>query len=93
MEGNDCLLPLFGYDADLDIALLNVEHGIRWIPLREDDLVLLIVRYSPAPVHGGEKRFDVEGRLPLSLHANFPSIIGLKGVAHSQTPRRDGRIG
>ena len=60
VEGDDRLLPQLGYDADLDLALLDVEDGIRRVPLREDLLILPIVRYCPSPVHGAEEGFHVE---------------------------------
>src|ERR1700730_11911599 len=65
MDCDDCFLPQVRKDGDLDLAVLNVKDSIRQISLREDGLILLISRYGPAPVHGGEKRFDVEGLLPL----------------------------
>jgi hypothetical protein len=61
MEGDHGFLSLFGYDADLDFALLNVKDRIRWLALPEDSLTLSIFRNSPSPACGGEKRFDVEG--------------------------------
>ena len=54
-------LPLLGDDADLDLAFLDVKDGIRRVSLREDLLLLPVVRHGPAAVHGGEKHLDVEG--------------------------------
>jgi hypothetical protein len=42
VEGDDCFLARLGDDADLDLALLNVKDGIRWVALREDFLILAI---------------------------------------------------
>src|SRR5271163_4944797 len=68
VAGDYRFLSLFGYYADLDVALLNEKDGIRRIALPEDLLILSIFGNGPATVNGGEKRFDVEGRLPLGLH-------------------------
>ena len=35
-------LPLFGYDSDLDLAFLDVEHRIRRFALREDHFIFTI---------------------------------------------------
>src|SRR5487761_1280863 len=63
MDCDDRFLPLLGNNVNLDLALLHEKDRVRRISLAEDRLALSIFRYAPAPVHGGEKRFDVEGRL------------------------------
>ena len=39
-NGHDSFFALLGHDGELDLAGLNVEHGIRCIPLRKDQLTL-----------------------------------------------------
>ena len=70
MDCDDRFLPLLGNNADLDLAFLNVKDRIRMIPLQEDPFILSIRRYGRTPIHGGEKRCDLEGRLALCLHEN-----------------------
>jgi hypothetical protein len=36
VERDDRFFPLLGYDVNLDLALLNVEDGIRWLSLSKD---------------------------------------------------------
>ena len=59
MEGDNRLLAVLGYDADLDLALLDVKDGIRLVPLGEDSLIFAITRYGPALVHGVEEVFTL----------------------------------
>ena len=74
MDCDDRFLPLLGNNVDLDLAFLNVKHRIRQIPLQEDPPILSICRYGPTPIHGGEKRCNIEGRLALCVHEKFPSM-------------------
>ena len=73
VERDDRFLPLLGDDADLDLALLNVKDGIRRVALREDFLILAIVRYGPPAVHGAEEGFHVERLFFLFALATTPS--------------------
>ena len=61
-ERDDRLLPLLGDDADLDLALLDVEDRIRG-RLRADLLILAIFRRGSPAVHDVEEHLDVEGLL------------------------------
>src|SRR6476659_5840738 len=54
---NDRFLTLRGNDRDLDLAFLNVEHGIRGLVLREDNVVLLVLNDAPTLASFGEKGF------------------------------------
>jgi CRP-like cAMP-binding protein len=47
--------------SDLDLACLNVKDGIRRVSLREDLLVLPVVRHGPPAVHGAEEHLHLEG--------------------------------
>jgi hypothetical protein len=60
VQGNDCFLARFGYDVDLDLALLNVKDGIRPVALREDFLILAIGVYGPPAVRPAEEGIHVE---------------------------------
>ena len=80
MDCDNGFLPPFGDNADLDLALLNVKDRIRRVPLQEDLFALSIRRYGPAPVHGGKKRFDIEGQLPLCFHESSSRPSGATSV-------------
>jgi hypothetical protein len=51
---------LVGNNGDLDLPLLHVEHSIRSVALREDDLILAIFGYGSALADFGEKGFGIE---------------------------------
>jgi hypothetical protein len=67
MEGDHCLLAKFVDYADLDLALLNVKHGISRIALRKHRLIFAIGRNASAAIHSGKKCIDVERGLLLLL--------------------------
>jgi len=62
-------IALRGNDRDLDLAFLNVEHGIRRLVLREDDVVLLVLNDAPTLASFGEKGFRIDGRGCFDCHA------------------------
>ena len=39
-DGHDGFFALLGHNRELDLALLQIKHGIRRIPLRKDNVVL-----------------------------------------------------
>ena len=55
-----CLLPLLGNDGDLDLTLLDVEHRIRRIALREDNFIRPVLGQGSATIYGGEKYLRVK---------------------------------
>ena len=66
LRGPDCddrLFPLPGNDSDFELALLDVEHGVRGIALLEDSLILAILGYGSALADLGEKTLWIERRL------------------------------
>jgi hypothetical protein len=63
VKGNNRLFALLGYDGDFDLALLDVEDGIRPVALREDPLLVAIIRYGPLAVHGAKEGLHVEWTL------------------------------
>jgi hypothetical protein len=76
VERDDRLPTLLGDDADLDLALLNVEDGISRVALREDLLVLPIFRHGPPRGHGVEEDLDVKWlRFPCLGHHFQPYIL------------------
>jgi hypothetical protein len=57
---DDRFFPLVGNNGDLDLPLLHVEHSIRSVALREDDLILAIFGYGSALADFGEIGFGIE---------------------------------
>src|SRR6185312_16541755 len=53
---DDRLFPLPGNDSDFELALLDVEHGVRGIALLEDSLILAILGYGSALADLGRER-------------------------------------
>ena len=64
----------------LDLALLDVEDGIRLVPLGEDFLIPAITRYRPCPIHGAEEGLHVERTCLLRLGHAFPSPFPIARV-------------
>src|SRR5581483_8680952 len=71
----DRLLSLLGYNADFDLALLDVEDGIRRLTLGEDFFVFAIRPYSPAATHAVEKGLHIEWNFLLGFGHRFLSPI------------------
>src|SRR5271154_3228954 len=53
-------LALLGDNENLDPSLLNIEHGIRGVSLRKDDLVLVKFENGFALADLGEKEFWIK---------------------------------
>ena len=51
------------------ILTLNVEHGIRGLVLREDNVILLVLNDAPSHASFGEKVFHIDGRSRFDCHA------------------------
>jgi hypothetical protein len=59
-------------NGDLDLAFLDVEYGIRWIALREDDLTLAIFGYGSFLANFGEEGFRIERWSSSGRHSRRP---------------------
>jgi len=77
MDCDNGFLPLFGDNADLDLALLNVKDRIGGVALGKNDLAFLIDRYRLAVPHFGEKGFRIKCASCL-VHQAVLSIAALK---------------
>src|SRR4029453_10706982 len=73
---DDGLFPLVGNNGDLDLAFLDIEHGIRRVALREDDLILAIFGYASALADFGEKGFGIERHSSFGRHDTSPRSHG-----------------
>ena len=54
-DGDDGFFALLGKDGDLDLALLDVEDGIRRVALREDRFILAKFGEASPPADFGEE--------------------------------------
>jgi hypothetical protein len=54
---------VLGDDGKLEITFLDMQHGIGWVALREDLVVLRIGRECASFASGGEKTIGIEGLL------------------------------
>jgi hypothetical protein len=84
MERDDRLLAPLGYDAELDPALLDIEDGIRRVSLREDLLIVSVVRNVAAAISGVEELFEVEQR-GTTLGLRCADCAGLAQASHVST--------
>jgi len=53
-------LALLGHDGQLDLSLLNVEHGVRDVALRKHGLILVKFNNRLAHAHLGEEVFGIK---------------------------------
>jgi hypothetical protein len=60
VQRNDCFLTRVGYNADLDLALLDLKNGVRRVALREDLLVFAVGRNGPPAVGLAEEGIHIE---------------------------------
>src|SRR3981189_2619479 len=84
---DDRLLPLVGNDGNLDLALLDIEDGIRGIALREDNLILAILGYGSSLADFGEKGLGIECWSSFFGH-NRASGLRRQFVSKTITPPR-----
>src|SRR6476660_8814752 len=73
-ECDDGFLPLLGSDGDFDLAFLDVENGIRRVPLREDNPILAVPADAPSLADFSEKGFWIERRSLFNRHRTTCSI-------------------
>jgi hypothetical protein len=55
-----CFLASFGDDRKSNLASLDIKHGVSWVSLREDGLLLGQGNGLSALAHGGERLLGVE---------------------------------
>src|SRR5438128_4426988 len=65
-----------GYDGELDLAVLNIEHGICRCPLREDDVLLGALHDRPSLAASGQEGISVhtQASAALQLKAHVTSL-------------------
>src|SRR5208282_3690281 len=78
------LLALLGHDRDLNLAVLNIEHGIGSIALEEDRLSLFEFEIGSAQTNRGKKRADVEVQRRL-LSGRSPYLACQNSCSHFRT--------
>ena len=59
-DGDYGFLSLFGNHRELELAFLNIENRVREIALRENNLIVLILRYRFSLADFGEKPLGVK---------------------------------
>src|ERR1700722_3987388 len=57
---DDGFLAKLGNDRDFDLARVYVKDRIRWVSLRVDNLIFLIIRRGPSRVFLGEQSHHVK---------------------------------
>jgi hypothetical protein len=84
---DDRFLALIGYDGQLDLALLNVEHLVGDITLLEHVLIFKEIQYRLSLSDFGEKHFRIESIL--GRHDENPfSTFRRMGVHPSPVPEK-----
>jgi hypothetical protein len=74
-DRDDRLFSLFGDDREFDLAFLDVEDGVGRLALRENFLVLLVIRQGPSFVDLGQKHFAIESRWSFPFHKAASTYI------------------
>ena len=79
---DDRFLALLGDDADLHLALLDIEDRIGNVSLRKDDLPLAVSRIAATLADFGKEDFWIERRARLVVHrlASFALRCGKKSI-------------
>src|ERR1700730_17719253 len=71
-DSDDCFLALLRNDGELDLALLYVKNRVRDLPLRKNNLILLIFGYLSSIAYFGEKYLGIkQGLIPLLHGSHF----------------------
>src|SRR5271165_2735843 len=69
-NGDDGFLSLLGNHRELELAFLNIENRVRDVALRENNLILLILRYRFSLTDFGEKFLGIKRGLALLCHGD-----------------------
>jgi len=59
-NGNHGFFALFGDDSELDLAFVDIEDGVRGIPLQEDLVILPVINQRPSVACSGKKGIGIE---------------------------------
>lgn len=73
-NGNHAFLSAFGEDAQLDPARLEIEYGIRRIPLGKEGMFFVHAQKRFTAVDFREKRFWIKRRIGFRCHKDIWEI-------------------
>jgi hypothetical protein len=80
MYGDDRFLASLRNHGDFAITLMNVEHAVAAIPLREDDFAFFVGVHASAPVSvsGCEEGFEIKNPFVLFHGTRPPKVEPLR---------------
>src|ERR1700722_10063956 len=70
-NGDYGFLSLFGNHRELELAFLNIENRVREVALRENNLILLILRYRFSLTDSGKKFLGLKRDLAYLCHGDL----------------------
>ena len=74
---DDGFFALSRHDRELDLALLDIEHGIGRIPLRKENLVFLALQSRSAVAGSCEKGHGIEWRGSFALPLTSLPVVSM----------------
>jgi hypothetical protein len=69
-NGDYRFFSVVGHNSKLDLAFLDIKNGVRWVPLREHNLIFVVScgRSAFTDLAKVQKDLGIEGRLVVRLH-------------------------